>query len=134
MFKLNNRGQSLVMFVIIIPIFLLIITLVYDVGNAIYEKNRIENVVYMTIDYGLDNVDKVSKNDLTELIMENINNIKYISVDIDDKKIDIKVTKDVKGIVGKIFKFNLITIETHYVGNIVDGKSSIERIVWCNGR
>ncbi len=129
MFKLNNRGQSLVMFVIIIPIFLLIITLVYDVGNAIYEKNRIENVVYMTIDYGLDNVDKVSKNDLTELIMENINNIKYISVDIDDKKIDIKVTKDVKGIVGKIFKFNLITIETHYVGNIVDGKSSIERIV-----
>lgn len=129
MFKLNNRGQSLVMFVIIIPIFLLIITLVYDVGNAIYEKNRIENVVYMTIDYGLDNVDKVSKNDLTELIMENINNIKYISVDIDDKKIDIKVTKDVKGIVGKIFKFNLITMETHYVGNIVDGKSSIERIV-----
>lgn len=129
MFKLNNRGQSLVMFVIIIPIFLLIITLVYDVGNAIYEKNRIENVVYMTIDYGLDNVDKVGKNDLTELIMENINNIKYISVDIDDKKIDIKVTKDVKGIVGKIFKFNLITIETHYVGNIVDGKSSIERIV-----
>ena len=129
MFKLNIRGQSLVMFVIIIPIFLLIITLVYDVGNAIYEKNRIENVVYMTIDYGLDNVDKVSKNDLTELIMENINNIKYISVDIDDKKIDIKVTKDVKGIVGKIFKFNLITIETHYVGNIVDGKSSIERIV-----
>ena len=129
MFKLNNRGQSLVMFVIIIPIFLLIITLVYDVGNAIYEKTRIENVVYMTIDYGLDNVDKVSKNDLTELIMENINNIKYISVDIDDKKIDIKVTKDVKGIVGKIFKFNLITIETHYVGNIVDGKSSIERIV-----
>lgn len=129
MFKLNNRGQSLVMFVIIIPMFLLIITLVYDVGNAIYEKNRIENVVYMTIDYGLDNVDKVSKNDLTELIMENINNIKYISVDIDDKKIDIKVTKDVKGIVGKIFKFNLITIETHYVGNIVDGKSSIERIV-----
>ena len=39
MFRLNNRGQSLVMFVVIIPIFLLIITLIYDVGNAIYEKS-----------------------------------------------------------------------------------------------
>ena len=45
MFRLNNRGQSLVMFVVIIPIFLLIITLIYDVGNAIYEKNSLSNTV-----------------------------------------------------------------------------------------
>ena len=37
MIRLNNRGQSLVMFILIIPIFLLIMTLVYDVGNANYQ-------------------------------------------------------------------------------------------------
>ena len=51
MLKINNKGQSLVMFVLIIPIFLLILTLVYDVGNAIYEKDRLSNNNYLTIEY-----------------------------------------------------------------------------------
>ena len=51
MLKINNKGQSLVMFVLIIPIFLLILTLVYDVGNAIYEKDRLSNTNYLTIEY-----------------------------------------------------------------------------------
>ena len=50
MLKINNKGQSLVMFVLIIPIFLLILTLVYDVGNAIYEKDRLSNTNYLTIE------------------------------------------------------------------------------------
>ena len=40
MLRLNNKGQSLVMFIVLIPIVLLVFTLVYDVGNAIYEKER----------------------------------------------------------------------------------------------
>ena len=48
MLKINNKGQSLVMFVLIIPIFLLILTLVYDVGNAIYEKDRLSNTNYLS--------------------------------------------------------------------------------------
>ena len=51
MLKINNKGQSLVMFALIIPIFLLILTLVYDVGNAIYEKDRLSNTNYLTIEY-----------------------------------------------------------------------------------
>jgi hypothetical protein len=56
MLKINNKGQSLVMFVLIIPIFLLILTLIYDVGNAIYEKDRLSNTNYLTIEYGLYNL------------------------------------------------------------------------------
>ena len=61
MLKINNKGQSLVMFVLIIPIFLLILTLVYDVGNAIYEKDRLSNTNYLTIEYRLNNIDKVTE-------------------------------------------------------------------------
>ena len=56
MLRLNNKGQSLVMFIILLPILLLILTLVYDVGNAIYEKDRLSNTNYMVVDYALDNI------------------------------------------------------------------------------
>ena len=40
MLTLNNKGQSLVLFVVIMPIILLMFVLVYDIGNAMYEKNN----------------------------------------------------------------------------------------------
>ena len=67
MFNLNNKGQSLVMLVVSIPIVLLVLTLVYDVGMAIYEKNRLSNTSYMVIEYGLDNINRVSESELIEL-------------------------------------------------------------------
>ena len=129
MFKLDNKGQSLVMFIIIIPIFCLIITLVYDVGSAIYEKNRLSNTTYMAIEYGLDNIDNVNESNLIELIQKNTSNLSYISVVIGDTEIEIKLSKNIKGIVGKMFGFNLIEVNTYYEGKIVDGEQKIERIV-----
>ena len=116
MIRLNNRGQSLVMFILIIPIFLLIMTLVYDVGNAIYEKNKLSNVSYMTIQYGLDNIESIDENELISLIMKNVDNPKLISVLIENGEIEIKLTKDVKGIIGKMFNFDLITVVSEYHG------------------
>ena len=59
--RLNNKGQSLVMFVLIIPIILLILVLIYDVGNALYEKNRMSNTNYLATNYGLDNIDSINE-------------------------------------------------------------------------
>lgn len=128
MIRLNNKGQSLVMFILIIPIFLLIMTLVYDVGNAIYEKNKLSNVSYMTIQYGLDNIESIDENELISLIMKNVDNPKLISVLIENSKIEIKLTKDVKGIIGKMFNFDLITVVSEYHGEIINDKKVIERI------
>ena len=128
MFKLNNKGQSLVMFIIIIPIFCLILTLVYDVGSAIYEKNRLSNTGYMVIDYGLDNINSVNESKLIDIVMKNTNNLSYVSVVIEDNEIEVKLNKDIKGVIGKMFGFNLIEASSHYEGKIVNGKKKIERI------
>ena len=128
MFKLNNKGQSLVMFIIIIPIFLLIVTLVYDVGTAIYEKNSLSNTSYMVIDYGLDNIDGISENELMDFIIKNTDNLNYISVVVEEDTIEIILKKDIKGIIGKLFGFNLIEANSHYEGTIVDNNKKIERI------
>lgn len=129
MLKINNKGQSLVMFVLIIPIFLLILTLVYDVGNAIYEKDRLSNTNYLTIEYGLNNIDTVTENDLKNLIEKNTSNLKYIYVTIEENQIEIKMEKDVKSIIGKMFNFNLVKIISHYKGKIINNQKEIERIV-----
>lgn len=129
MLKINNKGQSLVMFVLIIPIFLLILTLVYDVGNAIYEKDRLSNTNYLTIEYGLNNIDTVTENDLKNLIEQNTSNLKYIYVTIEENQIEIKIEKDAKSIIGKMFNFNLVKIISHYKGKIINNQKEIERIV-----
>ena len=129
MLKINNKGQSLVMFVLIIPIFLLILTLVYDVGNAIYEKDRLSNTNYLTIEYGLNNIDTVTENDLKNLIEQNTSNLKYIYVTIEENQIEIKMEKKEKSIIGKMFNFNLVKIISHYKGKIINNQKEIERIV-----
>lgn len=129
MLKINNKGQSLVMIVLIIPIFLLILTLVYDVGNAIYEKDRLSNTNYLTIEYGLNNIDTVTENDLKNLIEQNTSNLKYIYVTIEENQIEIKMEKDAKSIIGKMFNFNLVKIISHYKGKIINNQKEIERIV-----
>lgn len=128
MFKLNNKGQSLVMFIIIIPIFCLILTLVYDVGSAIYEKNRLSNTSYMVIDHGLDNIDNVNENWLIDLVMKNTKNLSYVSVVIEGNQIEVKLSKEIKGVIGKMFGFNLIEAKSHYKGKIINGEKKIERI------
>ena len=40
---MNRKGQTLVEFVIVLPIFLIILFYVIDFGRIIYSKNRLEN-------------------------------------------------------------------------------------------
>ena len=44
MFKLNNKGQSLVMFVLILPLLLFIMVLVIDIGNIILSKQELDDI------------------------------------------------------------------------------------------
>lgn len=128
MIRLNNKGQSLVMFIIFMPVLLLMLTLVYDIGNGLYEKEKISNVNYMAVSYGLDNIDKVEEQDLIDIIMKNTNNLDNISVNIENDTIDIKIDKDIKGVIGGTFNVSLIEVRSEYTGKIIDGNKNIERI------
>ena len=83
----------------------------------------------MVIEYGVDNIDIVSEVELIELIQKNIDNLNYVSVLIKNNEIEIKLSKDVRGIVGKMFGFDLITANSQYRGTIINGEKKIERIV-----
>ena len=44
MILMNKKGQALVEFVLILPVFLMILFAVVDFGNLLYRKNQLENV------------------------------------------------------------------------------------------
>ena len=55
---LNNRGQSLVLFVITLPVLLIVLVIVIDIGRVISLKQELNNISELVLDYGLDYLSK----------------------------------------------------------------------------
>ena len=127
MIKLNNKGQSLVMFVLIVPILLLIMILVIDVGNVIMNKQELDNVNYLTIEYGLEHLEELDlENKLANMIVANNLKLNEISVNVENNRINVVLKKTVNGIIAK--KFKIFDIESRYVGYIENEEKKIERV------
>ena len=62
-------------------------------------------------------------------VLDIIGNILNIDVIVNDNEIIVKASKKVKGIIGKMFHFELTTINCNYKGKLIDDKKEIERIV-----
>lgn len=115
---LNNKGQSLVMFILIIPILLGIMAMVIDIGNVIYNKQDIDNINKIVIDYGLDNI----TSDSVIYDMKELANLNNEDMEIDIKFSDMEFYVDssyyVKGIFSKIFKTDGYLVRSKYKGYI----------------
>ena len=127
MIKHNNKGQSLVMFILILPVIILVLVLVVDVGNAIYIKNKLDNVNYLVMDYALDN--KNSSNlseEVITLVNKNMDGISFINIDNESDYIYISITKKISGIISdKVIVSEAIS---KYKGYIKEDKKIIERV------
>jgi len=127
MIRLNNKGQSLVLFVVIIPLLFLILTLVVDVGNVLVTKQQLDNLIYLTVDYGIDHINEFDIEDkMEDMILKNNSNIDNIEIVINDEKVTLVIKKKINGTLAK--NVNLIEIESKYNGYIENGKKIIERV------
>lgn len=126
---LNNRGQSLVLFVMVLPILLLIVVLVIDVGRAFTVKQDLDNINNIVLDYGLDNLNKEDlMNNLEQLVKLNNDEVNEVSVRIEDNKIYLESSQKVEGIFSKFVDISIFDIKSSYVGYIADGNKKIEEI------
>ena len=57
MIVLNNRGQSLVLFVLLLPLLLFVGIIVIDCGRVMVEKKELDIVSEMVVRYGASNID-----------------------------------------------------------------------------
>ena len=121
---MNNKGQSLVLFILIIPILIGVMALVIDCGRVIEVKNHQENICYLSLEYGLDYEEKSIFVDLLKL---NLNDTKY-QVDLDDDVVYVTLEDDVDGIFGKLFGFVHFKVKSKYRGYFKDEEKVIEKI------
>ena len=126
---LDNKGQSLVLFVIVIPILIFILILVIDIGKAINLKQELNNINKIVLDYGLDNLDDVNLEvELIDLVKLNNSEIDKIDIKLDNDKIYLNISCDMDLIFTSLGDLSLFEITSSYVGYIQDGNKRIEKV------
>ena len=125
---MNNKGQTLVIFVLILPLILLIISILFRYGNLLLTKKQIENNIVYTINYYFDheyenknesNMEEI-KNKLKYIIEKNI---KYdnLIIEIKDDSIDISIEKQINNL------FVNKNIIINYYGYLFNSEKVIKR-------
>lgn len=91
---MNNKGQSLVVFVITLPIILFISTMIWEIGNLQITKDKYESSIKDAIKYGIKHdTDPAIKEKIEELLKQNIGTGE---VSIEEGKIHVKIDENYK--------------------------------------
>lgn len=114
---MNNKGQTLVIFVILLPLFLLIFAYIVDTSIMYYEKNKLDDTTKMVIKYKMYHIEENEKK-IKEYIKRNDKNINIEKIKMDEKQVEISLNKKVKSVFGKIIGFNHYEIKSSYLGKI----------------
>lgn len=124
---MNNKGQVLVVFIILLPIVLLCFCMVVDLGILHLEKRTIDNNIKSTIKYGLKHVsDENIEFKMGQILKENIGDIDSLYIDVDDNKINITLVKQHSLFAVTNLKANQ-EIKVGYTGYLKDDKIELIR-------
>ena len=105
---MNNKGQVLVIFVILLPIILLILTFIVDYGLLSIEKRKIDSETLSAAEYYLENIDNVDVyNNTMKLLDNNLDDVEISILDVDDY-INIIVKSNYKNLYNNIVNDDLI--------------------------
>lgn len=123
---MNNKGQTLVLFVLILPIIIFIMLLVIDVSNMFITKQELNNINKIVLNYGLDIIEEENiDSKLEELINKNIS-VNEHTIRIDNGIIEIEIKKNIQGIVTKK---KIYEVKSTYKGYIEEDKKIISRVI-----
>ena len=114
---MNNRGQSLIIFVLILPIIVLFIAFLVDSSISMVEKNRIDGIITSNIKQALNN----NITDINKIKNAIIKNEKMdVTIEIIDDSLKINAKSEKKSVFGKILNFSWYRLEFNYCGNYLD--------------
>ena len=92
---MNKKGQALVEFVIILPIFLMLVFTVIDFGRVIYVNNNLESINTDVVDFYKNGK---TKEEINSIINNNEDNKVDISINVRENYTDVIVSKEIKPI------------------------------------
>ena len=111
---MDNKGQSLILFVLILPIIAMFFVLLIDVTSYEMNDHHIKNTITDNLKVILDSEEKDNEK-ITNVIKQNIED-GNVEVIINDNNIEINVTYKHKSFSKKLIS-NEPTVNYHYCGN-----------------
>ena len=110
---MNKRGQTLIIFVMLIPIILTMAALVIDVGLLYYKKNEYVGIVEESIKEYFKDEDILSAK---KTITLNGISLDDTEINVSDNKITVTLDTKVDSIFGKVIRINDYEIKVSRVG------------------
>ena len=106
---MNNKGQSLVIFIIIIPVIFIVFSFLYDYAYIINSQNKYENVTRTILNSTLEE-DKIV--DLYRQHGYKVDDFKYKK---ENDKVYIQNSYKIKSVFGNIVNLKNYTVSINYV-------------------
>ena len=122
---MDSKGQTLIIFVLILPILLLLFALIWEVGNLGFTINKYETEIEDTIKYGLNHLDDENLEEvLTNLLKANLDG--KISVEINNQTIQVNVKQKYNAMFNNLLNHKF-DIDLTYNGYIENKKLIIQK-------
>lgn len=100
---MNKKGQTLIAFVIIIPVFILLLAFLVDTGIILKEKTKVKNTISTVLkNTNLEENLEAYKNKITKLLQENNLNLDYIQIKQEGENIKITNESSKESVFGTI--------------------------------
>ena len=106
---MNNKGQSLVIFIIIIPVIFIVFSFLYDYAYIINSQNKYENVTRTILNSTLEE-DKIV--DLYKKNGYKVDDFKYKK---ENDKVQVQNSYKIKSVFGNIVNLKNYTVSINYV-------------------
>ena len=116
---MNKHGQSLITFVLILPLLVLFIAFIVDSTLSAMEKNKLEGIIYDNMKSSLEN-DIHDTDKISSAIKKNID--ADITIVVNENELTIKAKSKKKNIFGNVVKLPYYDLEVNYCGNYTDKK------------
>ena len=123
---MNHKGQVLVLFLLLLPILLLIMGLVIDVGNLFVEQKKRENVVKSAIRYGLSSEENQEEK-ARQYLEENLSNSSF-RVFYSNQTLTIQGNVKIESLFSKLFQRESVSFELKYQGVKEKEKVTIHKV------
>lgn len=121
---MKNRGQALILFILLLPLLLLILTIILNIGLTSIEIKKTDNKIKHVIEDSLNN--NLDESKINQLIMTNLDNIISKEIIKKDNTLEIKIIRKIEVLYPYIINYNVENYEVTYKG-IKDDKIKIVR-------
>lgn len=121
----NEKGQTLVVFVLLLPLIVLLLSFLVDATNTLYETKKLDELNRTVLSYLLDNKE-VKVENVKELLLKNDQNVILLTFE-ETPKLHLVLKKEVKSIFLKVIGIKKYDITSNLYGYLINNEKRIEK-------